>query len=605
MICYILDRISIYESLGYEMIKSACGLDCYDACSIVFDKGKIKGDKSNPYTNGYLCPLLNSYLPKEKRIKSPSVNGKKVSFDEALKEVAKSLKTTNTLLWRGSGNLGVMQDVTNLLIQKIGGSLTEGSLCDGAGAAGIKEGRGEHKQLPLDQIQKSEVVVVWGRDVSVTNRHLMPFIKDKILITIDPFRSDIAKMSHLHLQLAPRSDFFLALLLSRFVIMEEMHDKEWLTQHASDWDEYYDFIRTFRIKSLLALIDLSLAKIGDMLSLIKGKKTVFLVGTGVQRYTNGAYILRAIDSLAALLGLFGKEGCGVSYMGESRLGFDDPFKSTCNRVSKALTPFGDFETVLIQGGNPAESMPQSARVIDELEKVKNLIYFGLYENKTSKMARIVIPAKNFFEKEDVRLSYGSKYALRMNKIEDTSFGISEYSFTSKLFSLMGFDGLLSEQAYINHWLNQCEREEEAFILPSFEENPYKDGFEEPFKFLDDYDDEFLDIKRLKRYNKKEAQKSDEYWLINRKSKRSLNTQFQKDNKVTLNPKSGYKEGESVFLSSPQGMIELVVELDDGAREDCAIIYANTLHINKITPSLESLEGKNACYAEVKVKIFRV
>ena len=124
-------------------------------------------------------------------------------------------------------------------------------------------------------------------------------------------------------------------------------------------------------------------------------------------------------------------------------------------------------------------------------------------------------------------------------------------------------------------------------------------------FLDDYDDEFLDIKRLKRYNKKEAQKSDEYWLINRKSKRSLNTQFGKDNKVTLNPKSGYKEGESVFLSSPQGMIELIVEFDEGAREDCAIIYANTLHINKITPPLESLEGKNACYAEVKVKIFRV
>jgi anaerobic selenocysteine-containing dehydrogenase len=498
-----------------------------------------------------------------------------------------------------------MQDVTNLLIQKIGGSLTEGSLCDGAGAAGIKEGRGEHRQLPLEQIQKSEVVVVWGRDVSVTNRHLMPFIKDKILITIDPFKSDIAKMSHLHLQLAPRSDFFLALLLSRFVIMEEMHDKEWLAQHASDWDDYYDFIRTFRIKSLLALMDLSLAKIGDMLSLIKGKKTVFLVGTGVQRYTNGAYVLRAIDSLAALLGLFGREGCGVSYMGESRLGFDDPFKIKCNRVSKALTPFGEFETVLIQGGNPATSMPESTRVIDELEKVKNLIYFGLYENKTSKMARIVIPAKNFFEKEDVRLSYGSKYALKMNKIEDAFFGISEYAFVSKMFEFLGFEGLLSEQEYIDYWLKQCKEEEDALVSPAFETIPYECGFENGFVFLDDYDDEFLDHKKLKRYKKREDENNDEYWLINRKSKSSLNTQFQKNNKVILHPKSGFKEDESVFLQSQQGIIELVVRLSQDARQDCAIVHPNTLHINKLTAPLESLEGKNACYSEVKVKIFRV
>ena len=51
-------------------------------------------------------------------------------------------------------------------------------------------------------------------------------------------------------------------------------------------------------------------------------------------------------------------------------------------------------------------MPDSSRVCKEFDKVENLIYFGLYENETSKRAKIVIPAKNFFEKEDVRLSYG-------------------------------------------------------------------------------------------------------------------------------------------------------------------------------------------------------
>ncbi len=38
-------------------------------------------------------------------------------------------------------------------------------------------------------------------------------------------------------------------------------------------------------------------------------------------------------------------------------------------------------------------MPSSINVKNELSKVKNLIYFGLYENETSKMADIVIPEK--------------------------------------------------------------------------------------------------------------------------------------------------------------------------------------------------------------------
>ena len=435
------------------MIRSACGLDCYDACCVVFDEGKIKGDKSNPYTNGYLCPLLNRYMPEEKRIKTALIDGKGVSLDDAVKEVAKCLKEANTMLWKGSGNLGVMQDITNLLMQKIDGTLTEGSLCDGAGAAGIKLGRGEHRQLSLEQIQKSEVVVIWGKDVSVTNRHLLPFIKDKILITIDPYKSEIAKMSHLHLQVAPRSDVFLAFLLSRFVIMEEMHDKEWLVKNGKDWNEYYDLVRTFRIKALLALVDTNLDALSDMLCLLKDKKSVFLVGTGVQRYSNGVSTLQAIDALAALLGLFGKEGCGVSYMGESRLGFDDPFDVDVDRISKALTPFNKFKTVLVQGGNPCESMPNSARVIDELSRVKNLIYFGLYENKTSNMARIVIPAKNFFEKNDVRLSYATKYVSKMNKLKESDYGISEYAFTQRIFAILNLDGIASEQAYIDHWLS--------------------------------------------------------------------------------------------------------------------------------------------------------
>ncbi len=88
------------------MIKTACGLDCPDACGIVFntEDSKIKANPSHPTSNGALCSLLNKYIWEEKRITKSIVNNKEVSMQEALNSVAEALNVENKLLWRGSGN---------------------------------------------------------------------------------------------------------------------------------------------------------------------------------------------------------------------------------------------------------------------------------------------------------------------------------------------------------------------------------------------------------------------------------------------------------------------------------------------------------------------
>ncbi|MBN2721792.1 MAG: molybdopterin-dependent oxidoreductase, partial [Campylobacterales bacterium] len=576
------------------MKQSACGLDCYDGCAISYDEAnnKISGDANHPVTNGALCALLNRYQPNATRIEKPMINGIEVSMDEALVEIANVIKDNKTLLWRGSGNIGVMREVTNLLMDRVGGYLTKGSLCDGAGEAGIIEGRGVNLILPLEQIAASEVVVVWGRNVTVTNSHLMPLLKDKTIIVIDPVRTAIAKKAHLHLQIAPRSDFYLAILLSRFVLIEEMHDKEWLEKLGSQYDDYYDFTRSFRIKPLLSLIDINLDAIGDMLSLLDGKKVVFLVGAGVQRYTTGNYVLRAIDGLAALLGLFGKEGCGVSYLGDSKLGFKDPFKVKCPTVSKATTPFGKFDTVIVQGGNPACTMPCSLKVANELRAVKNLIYFGLYENETSAISRIVIPAKNFYEKNDVRLGYGNTWVSKMDKLRKSDIGISEYDFVLKLFNIMNIDTLESEEFYIDYYLKQCDKIDKLYRSPAHKDAPYSEGFGkeggDEFAFLDDYDDDFIAIKRLRKYRKEKVeQDTDEYWLVNSKSAHALNSQFERTDTIYLHVNSGFGNEEKILVTSEHGEAICRVKLTEDIREDCVMVTANTIGINNLTPPVES------------------
>ncbi len=590
---------------------TACALDCYDACKIVVEEkiSHIAGDKDHPASNGALCSLLNKHMYEQVRIEQPRIDGEEVSMQEAMEAVKAAFETSGALLWRGSGNMGVMQEVTNLLMERLDGTLTHGSLCDGAGDAGIVEGRGINKILPLEQIAKADTVVIWGRNVTVTNAHMMPFIEGKKLIVIDPVKTAIAKRADMHLQIQPRTDYYLAIMLSRFIYMEDSQDTQWCEAFASEYEEFYEFTQEHRIKPILEYIGTDLGEMGCLLNYLRKQKVVFLVGTGVQKYSTGASTLHAIDSLAALLGLFGKEGCGVHYLGNSKLGFENPFDVACKTVSKVVTPFSKYHTVLVQGGNPAESMPDSKRVCKELDEVENLIYFGLYENETSKRAKIVIPAKNFFEKEDVRLSYGHHYVHKMNRVVESKIGISEYDFTKYLFDAFNLQGLEPEEVYIEKWLEQCDEDDEGnLISPAYEAIPYEEGFgedgEEEFVFVDDYDDDFINTKSLTkvRTSKKNQLSQDTLWLITPKSNKALNTQFERQTQVQLHPALGYAEGTDVKISSEYGSIVLEVVLNEDLRKNCIVIPNNTIGINRLTPSIVSNEGENACYQEVKIKI---
>ena len=89
-------------------------------------------------------------------------------------------------------------------------------------------------------------------------------------------------------------------------MLYEVITVEFLEKHAPGYEDFYELTQTVRIKATLDTIDVTLGQIGAVLSLIQGKKTVILVGAGVQKYRNGADVLRAIDGFGALLGLFGK-----------------------------------------------------------------------------------------------------------------------------------------------------------------------------------------------------------------------------------------------------------------------------------------------------------
>ncbi|WP_373070112.1 molybdopterin-dependent oxidoreductase [Sulfurimonas sp.] len=574
------------------MNKTACPLDCYDACEIIYEDDKITAKKEG-HTQGFLCPHLNHYEGFEE-IQKPRFNGCEISMDEALlklKEIIQNSEKSKILHYKSAGNFALLQGVVGHFFASHGAILTDGSLCDGAGEAGIVEGRGSNKNMPLSQIAKSDVVILWGRNPHTTSSHLLPLLKDKKIIVIDPVKTQAAKTADLHVQIKPRGDLELAILLSRFLHIEHGHDEEYLKKYASEYEDFYELTQTIRIKATLDKIDVTLGEIGDILAMVKDKKVAIVCGVGIQKYRDGADVMRSIDAFAVNLGLFGKEGCGVAYLGNSSEGISSPFNTKAKRVSKVDTKFSDFESVFVQGANPLSQMPNSTRVKEELSKVKNLIYFGLYENETSEAASLVIPAKNFLYKNDIRTSFSHNTMSEMHKQKDIDSGISEYELSRYLCDEFGIE-IKSEDEYIEHFKSFCEEDSEGNLhVKGVEEIPYKNGFDtddDEFVFLDEYDAFVADEEKL--------------FLITPKSSKSLNSQFNREDGVYINASHGFNDGDLVKIKSSIGSVDLIVKIDDDLRDDCVVIYSGVKGVNNLTSSLHSYEGKCAIYQEEMVWI---
>lgn len=580
------------------MYFTTCPLDCYDGCSIaVTNELKLKGNKAHPITQGYLCHHLNHFHTFE-RIEEPRYLGQSVKMEEALALLDQQLRAyepTKTLFFKGSGNLGIMQGVTKTFFASHKAVIASGSLCDEAGDAGICESRGANLALSPLHVKDAEVVILWGRNPTVTNSHMLPSLKGKILIVIDPVKIDLSNHAALHIQIKPRGDLYLALLLCRLVAMEEMEDHTFLNERTRNYKDFLDFINGIPMRKLLDKAQVNLDEVGSLLHLIQGKKVSILVGIGVQKYSFGHSVLRAIDAFGAMLGLFGKVGCGVGYLSNSGFGYTLPFKVNAKKEPLPIVDFGKYDLVFIQGGNPLNQMPCTSKVQEGLDKAKCIVYFGLHENETSARAHLVIPAKTFLAKNDVKLSYGHPFVGRMPKIVESVVGISEYDLTQTLLSAFGHDTLESEAQILENVIASNSVEKDGlWISKAYEYIPYEKTFYTPsgkFEFLEEFDDDFED--------------EEGFYLIAAKQNKSLNSQFVTDDYLYVPLCLGLEQEERVRLSNRYGSCIYSVMPTDTLRDDCLLLYSGAKNANRLTPYAMSQEGNCATYQEMKVRLERV
>ena len=447
-------------------LPSVCPLDCPDTCSLSVETDgdrilDVRGSKANPYTAGVICNKVARSYPEfvhgSGRLVRPLKRvGRRggdafapISWDEALDLVHEGIsgavarhgpQTVLPLNYAGPHGELAGGSMDRRFFHKLGASLlARGQLCGIVRGSAYASLYGAAPGMPPEQIRHSDLVVVWGNNVTVSNLHLAREIQaarkgaNARLIVVDPKRTRIAEQADLFIQIRPGTDVVLALAMAAELERRGAHDRAFIERWVDGCDTYMAHARAHTPDMVAKVCGIDRATFDTFAHWYCDAKTVGVsVGNGIERGHSGGSGLRAAMALQALTGNHGRLGAGV---------FAKPghaFPKDTNRLQRPdLVPDGTrtinivdvsrllldatldppIRAVFIYNHNPVATHPDQNRMRRALAQ-EDVFVAGADVVMTDSMryCDVVLPASSHFEFADIYGAYGHRHLQRAEAV---------------------------------------------------------------------------------------------------------------------------------------------------------------------------------------------
>lgn len=437
-------------------VLGTCHHDCPDSCGWVATATdgvvtKVKGNPDHPYSAGELCPKINrlvSRVNSDDRILTPLIRaGEKgagefrvASWDEALALVVDRVRAAvdefggeAVYPWFSAGNQGLIQrsSVDRALFSKLGSSVQTGSVCGATMSAGVSStyGRGFAAD-PLNLVH-AELVVLWGTNTRLTNRHLWPYVEQARdrgakVVVIDPLKTITADSADQHIQPLPGTDVALMLAVMHVLVAEDLVDLDYVGSHAEGYDELVAHVRDMTPEWAADQCGLDAAVIREFARAYGRAKPAFIrTLIGPEHHERGAMFYRTVSCLPVLTGSWRELGGGMAHSLSAwpgRRDLDDsvfdyehladgaPRRGlTQAQLGEWLTELNDppVKALFAWNGNPLASMPNSAVTRRGLERDDLFtVVSEQFMTDTARYADVIFPAATQVENLDVVPSWG-------------------------------------------------------------------------------------------------------------------------------------------------------------------------------------------------------
>lgn len=441
---------------------SHCGIDAYVKDGVII---KVEGTKSNPHSEGVLCPkgaASREYIYHKDRIRTPllrkgekgSDNFEPISWDEALDRIEDRLQKIK----KESGPESVafyvgytkwMRPFVKRLTHSFGSPnyCTESSTCFTATKVAnlLNYGYFGPPDLP-----KSKCLLVWSSNPFYTNPSTVRKLLDERerglkIIEVGPLITPMTAHADIHLRIRPGTSGALAHAMAHVIIEEELMDMEFVENWTRGFEEYRAYVDGFSPTTAEEITGVPAELIKRAARLYATTKPAGLMvsASPTVHHTNGLQNHRALIALIGLTGNFDREGGNyvsppgwlyvdnglVPRQGEYEQ--SRPWSEMAPRMTEEKYPVWSrfiSETqamelpfqiqnpdpypirAVVAFGMNYRMWPGSDFMYESLKKLDFMVHAELFMTDTCKLADIVLPACTSFERSELKF-YAENYVI--------------------------------------------------------------------------------------------------------------------------------------------------------------------------------------------------
>lgn len=437
-----------------------CGVGCGVLATPQADgKVAIEGDTTHPANLGRLCSkgsALGETVDLSNRLLYPKVDGKRVSWDEALNTVSRKFKDIiakygpDAIGFYVSGQILTEDYYTaNKLMKGFIGSAnidTNSRLCMSSAVAGYKRAFGSDSvPCSYEDLEQADLIVMTGSNLAWCHPVIYQRINavkqqrpDMKIVVIDPRQTSTCDIADLHLSLRPGSDATLFNGLLNYLKQQDYLDMDFLEQHTEGFSAALKAAKESagNIPQIAAQTELREEDIIKFFQLFAStEKVITLYSQGVNQSTSGTDKTNSIINCHLATGRIGKPAMGPfsftgqpNAMGGREVGglsnqlaahmeitnpehhdrvsrFWETDRLATENGAKAIDLFkdvgeGKIKAVWIMATNPVVSLPEADSVKAALEKCELVVVSECESNTdTTELADVLLPAAAWGEKD--------------------------------------------------------------------------------------------------------------------------------------------------------------------------------------------------------------
>ena len=468
-----------------EIMKTVCN-GCTTNCgmNVYVENGKVVKVTGMPEhslktlcVKGYAVPEL---VHSTERLTEPMrrVNGswQQISWDEAFDFIADKLTSikqrygAKAVVTYGQFQAILAQRVMRRFTDLYGSPnyVTRGSFCFLARVIGHSLTCGAFVSPYYSE--RTECMLVWGKNPGESFPAQADAINAELgrggkLIVIDVRKTSLARKADIHAQVRPGTDCALALGMLNVIITEGLYDKDFVRDWTVGFDKLAEHVKGYspeRVEEITWVPAETVKKIARMYA--TNKPAYISLGISMDHCTNGIQTIRAISSLIAITGNLDIPGGNIyvprlqqtNLRVEEKVGEDMGIGAeyplyTKYSLEQTVTPLAGqiltekpypIKGLLLSGGNPILTWPNTNKVIKALQKLDLLVVVDIFMTDTAELADIVLPGTTFLERQDIRTyafhGADALFVYNNRTIEPVGNSMEEWKIWAELGRRMGY-----------------------------------------------------------------------------------------------------------------------------------------------------------------------